>query len=64
MPMPDTYLCSHSFNTSDLTPFSAGPPNSWTNSLPLGEHDEDQGEREPTHDEDPNPTHDLNTHHT
>ena len=45
--MPDTYLSSHSFNISDLTPFSAGLPNSWTNSLPPEEHDEDQGERAP-----------------
>ena len=46
------YLGSHSFNISDLTLFSAGLPNSWTNSLPPGEHDEDQGERMPTHDDD------------
>ena len=45
--MPDTYLSSHSFNISDLTPFSTGLPNSWTNSLSLGEHDVDQGERTP-----------------
>jgi len=45
--MPDTYLGSHSFNISDLTPFSTGLPNSWTNSLSLGEHDVDQGERTP-----------------
>jgi len=49
--LPNTYLGSHSFNISDLTPFS-GLPNSWTNSLPPGEHDEAQGERAPTHDED------------
>jgi len=40
--MPDTYLGSHSFNINDLTPFSAGLPNSWTNSLSPGEHNEDQ----------------------
>ena len=45
--MPDTYLCSHSFNISDLTPFSAGLPNSWTNSLSPEEHHENQGERVP-----------------
>ena len=39
--MSYTYLGSHSFNISDLTPFSIGLPNSWTNSLPPGEHDED-----------------------
>jgi len=47
--LPDTYLASHSFNISDQTPFSADLPNSWTNSLPPGEHDEDQGEMAPTH---------------
>ena len=46
--LPDTYLGSHSFNISDLTPFSTSLPNSWTNSLPPGEHDENQGERAPT----------------
>jgi len=46
--LPDTYLGSHSFNISDLTHFSAGLPNSWTNSLPPGEHDEDLEERAPT----------------
>jgi len=45
--LPDTYLGSHSFSISELTPFSAGLPNSWMNSLPPGEHDEDQGERAP-----------------
>jgi len=50
--LPDTYLGSHSFNISDLTSFFAGLPNSWTNSLPPGEHDEDQGERVPTNDDD------------
>jgi len=45
--MPDTYLGSHSFNISDLYPFSAGLPNSWMNSLQPGEHDGDQGERAP-----------------
>ena len=39
--LPITYLESNSFNVSDLTPFYAGVANSWTNSLPLGEHDED-----------------------
>jgi len=46
--LPDTYLGSNSFNVSDLTPFSAGLPNSWTNSLPSGEHDEDLEEGVPT----------------
>jgi len=40
--MPDTYLGSNSFNISDLTLFSAGFPNSWSNSLQPGEYDEDQ----------------------
>ena len=44
----NTYLGSNSFNISDLTPFSTGLPNSWTNSLPPGEHDEDLEERAPT----------------
>jgi len=35
--LPDMYLGSHSFNISDLTPFSAGLSNLWTNSLPPGE---------------------------
>jgi len=38
--MPDTYLGSNSFNISDLTPFSAGFQNSWTNSLQPGKYDE------------------------
>jgi len=45
--LPDTYSGSNSFNISDLNPFSAGLPNSWTNSLPLGEHDEDLGRSAP-----------------
>jgi len=48
----DTYLGSNSFNASDLTPFFAGLPNLWINSLPPGEHDEDLEEGAPT-DEDP-----------
>ena len=40
--MPDTYLGSHTFNISDLTPFSVGLQNSWSNSLQLGEYDGDQ----------------------
>ena len=31
--MPDTYLGSHTFNISDLTPFYVGLQNSWSNSL-------------------------------
>jgi len=31
--LPDTYLGSHSFNVSDLTPFATGVANSWKNSL-------------------------------
>ena len=50
---PDTYLGSNSFNTSDLTPFSAGLPNSWTNSVPPGEHDEDLRESVPTNQAQP-----------
>jgi len=43
--LPNMYLGSHSFNVSDLTPFSTGVANSWTNSLPPGEHDENLGDR-------------------
>jgi len=32
----DSYLGSHSFNVSDLTPVSASVANSWTNSFPPG----------------------------
>ena len=39
------YLGSHSFNVSDLNPFSTGVANSWTNFLPPGEHDEDLRDR-------------------
>ena len=46
--LPDTYLGSHSFNVSDLTLFSTGVANSWTNSLPPREHDEDLRDRAPT----------------
>ena len=44
--MPDTFLSSHTFNISDLTPFSVGLQNSWSNSLQLGEYDGDQEEEE------------------
>ena len=44
--MPDTFLGSHTFNINDLTPFSVGLQNSWSNSLQLGEYDEDQEEEE------------------
>ena len=44
--MPDTFLGSHTFNISDLTPFSVGLQNSWSNSLQLGEYDGDQEEEE------------------
>jgi len=37
--MLDTFLSSHTFNTSDLTPFPVGLQNSWSNSLQLGEYD-------------------------
>jgi len=37
--LPDTYLGIHSFNVSDLTPFSVGVANSWMNYLPPGKHD-------------------------
>ena len=40
--MPNTYLGSNSFNVTDLTPFDAGFPNSWTNSLQPGEYDGNQ----------------------
>ena len=40
--MPDRYLGSHTFNISDLTPFSVGLQNSWSNSLQLGGYDGDQ----------------------
>jgi len=44
--MLDTFLGSHTFNISDLTPFSVGLQNSWSNSLHLGEYDGDQEEEE------------------
>ena len=44
--MSDTYLGSHTFNISDLTPFSVGLQNSWSNSLQLGEYDGDQDQEE------------------
>jgi len=44
--MPDIFLGSHTFNISDLTPFSEGLQNSWKNSLQPGEHDGDQVEEE------------------
>jgi len=44
--MPDTFLGSHTFNISDLTPFFAGFQNSWTNSLQPGEYDANQDEKE------------------
>ena len=37
--LPSTYLGSHSFNVSDLTHFSRGIMNLWTNSPQSGEHD-------------------------
>ena len=39
--LPDAYFGSNSFNISDLTPFSAGLPNLWMNSLSPREHHED-----------------------
>ena len=42
--MPDTFIGSHTFNINDLTPFSLGLQNSWSNSLQLGEYDGDQGQ--------------------
>ena len=44
--MPDTYLGSHTFNISDLTPFSVGLQNSLSNSLQIGEYDGDQAQKE------------------
>ena len=44
--MPDTYLGSNTFNISDLTPFSVGLQNSWSNSLQLGKYDGDQDQDE------------------
>jgi len=44
--MPDTYLGSHTFNISDLTPFAVGLQNSWTNSPQLGEYDGEQNQEE------------------
>ena len=43
-----TFLGSHTFNISDLTSFSVGLQNSWSNSLQLEEYDgdQDQDERE------------------
>jgi len=43
--MPDTFLGSHTFNISDLTLFSVGLQNSWSNSLQFGEYDGDQEEQ-------------------
>ena len=42
--LPDTFLGSHTFNVSDLTTFSVGLRNSWSNSLQLGEYDGDQAQ--------------------
>ena len=50
--MPDTFLGSHTFNISDLTHFSVGLQNSWSNSLQLGEYDGDQAQEEEAEDED------------
>jgi len=50
--MPDKFLGSHTFNISDLTPFSVGLQNSWTNSLQLGEYDGYQAQQEEAEDED------------
>ena len=50
--MPDTFLGSHTFNISDLTPFSLGLQNSWSNSIQLGEYDGDQAQEEEAEDED------------
>jgi len=44
--IPDTFLGSHTFNISDLTPFSVGLQNSWSNSLQLREYDGDQDQEE------------------
>ena len=38
--LSNTYSGNNSFNKSDLTPFSTGVSNSWTNSLQPEEHDE------------------------
>ena len=43
--LPNTYLGSNSFNVSDITPFSAGVANSWTNALPPGENNADLRDR-------------------
>ena len=43
--LPNTYSGRNYFNVNDLTPFSAGFANSWTNSLPPEEHDEDLRDR-------------------
>jgi len=40
--LPDTFLGSRTFNVSDLTPFSVGLQNLWSNSLQLREYDGDQ----------------------
>jgi len=44
--MSDTFLGSHTFNISDLTPFSIGLQNSWSNSLQLVDYDGDQDQEE------------------
>ena len=41
-----TFLGSHTFNVTDLTPFSVGLQNSWSNSLQLGDYDGDQDQDE------------------
>ena len=48
---PNTYLGSNSFNVTDLTPFDAGFPNSWTNSLQPREYDGNQVEDAQAHDD-------------
>ena len=48
--LPPTYLGSNSFNITDLTPFAAGFPNSWTNSLQPEEYDGNQVEDAQAHE--------------
>jgi len=54
--LPNTNLWSHSFNVSDLTPFSTGVANSWTNSLPPRDLDEDLRDSAPTNQAQPSRT--------
>jgi len=61
--MPDTFLASHTFNVSDLTPFPTGFQNSLTNSLQPGEYDANQDEKEANIQEQEGQTHGEDQNH-